>query len=367
MVTQKDIADKLGISQSAVACAFHPELSRNISAVKRTRILDAAQKLGYVPHNAARRLARSRSEKRAQTFDQIGLIYLAKFDLDATCLAMMSGAEHELSRHDAAITFIRVSEPDEWRKVDRLTRAGGIDSWLLYGAVNDEVIGRLAPAKLPYVALGDNQCSKPVPTANVDNRAVGRMGAKRLAALGHRRVAFWGSNMRFVYQRETLEGFLAAARTLGLDTDSQLIVNYIPLIDPKAPDAENIDRVMRRHRECGTSEGKSLPTAIFVPEFEITMFLHRFFKGAGLRIPEDISILGTERGGMPSVQNAGFTRIELSMNEVGRQGAELLHRLAMGDQSLDASQQQHLIAPQLFEGWSTGRVSSSAHIPEEKP
>src|SRR5262245_57755556 len=140
MVTQKDIADKLGISQSAVACAFHPLLQRNISASKRTRILDAAQKLGYVPHNAARRLARSRSEKRAQTFDQIGLIYLAKNDLDATCLAMMSGAEHELSRHDAAITFIRVSEPDEWRKVVRLTRAGGIDSWLLYGAVNDEVI-----------------------------------------------------------------------------------------------------------------------------------------------------------------------------------------------------------------------------------
>ena len=97
------------------------------------------------------------------------------------------------------------------------------------------------------------------------------------------------------------------------------------------------------------------------------MFLHRFFKGAGMRVPEDISILGTERGGMPSVQNAGFARIELSMTEVGRQGAQLLHRLATGEQSDDARSQQHLIAPQLIEGWSTSRFASSAKISEEKP
>ncbi len=95
MVTQKHIAQQLGVSQSAVACAFHPTLHRHLSSHKRQHILDAAGRLGYVPNHAARRLIRSRFRKAANPFDQVGLIYLinADIDLDRVCLAVMRGAK----------------------------------------------------------------------------------------------------------------------------------------------------------------------------------------------------------------------------------------------------------------------------------
>src|SRR6185295_16856304 len=103
--------------------------------------------------------ARARSDSRATSFDQIGLIHLTRPDtknsfVDPVCLAMMQGAEYELSKLHASLTFIRVSESEDWQKIDRLIRAGGVDGWLVYGPPNDDIANRLRSTKLPFVVLG---------------------------------------------------------------------------------------------------------------------------------------------------------------------------------------------------------------------
>src|SRR5258706_15915519 len=116
-VTQRQIASRLGLSQQAVAFALsdNPASRKQLHPRTCRRILETAQKLGYVPHHAARRLARARSRSMATSFDQVGLIYLASLDepdafVDPVCLAMMQGAEHELSEFDASLTFVRVRQ-----------------------------------------------------------------------------------------------------------------------------------------------------------------------------------------------------------------------------------------------------------------
>src|ERR671927_271833 len=105
-----------------------------------------------------------RPTSRAASFDQVGLISLIGADeyVDVVCHAMMGGAEHALSKLQASLTFVRVSAPEDWSKVERLTRAGGMDGWLLYGAVDDATVSRLQAGKLPYVVLGDHRCTRPV-------------------------------------------------------------------------------------------------------------------------------------------------------------------------------------------------------------
>jgi len=359
LVTQKQIATKLGISQSAVACAFHPTLHRNISPRKRQHILNTAGRLGYVPNHAARRLIRSRFRKPANPFDQVGLIYLVStdIDLDRFCIAIMRGAEHELSKFHASLTFVRANEPSDWKKVDRMVQAGSVDGWLLVGTVNDAVASRLKRDRLPFVILGDHQCTQPVHCVNVDNTSVGRVAVQHLAALGHRRIGFMGGSMRHVYQRQTLEGFRAAVKELGLDDDERLITEHSSW--NRTPNGGmvvefNQELVIQWLRD-------SRATALFLPEFHEASEMWRVLKQSQLEVPRDISLLACEQSSLES-KSQNFTRIEMSMIEVGRRGASMLQELALAATQPESGSRPDFgsvkIAPSLIEGWSTARCEA---------
>src|SRR5687767_14493182 len=182
-ITQKKIANRLGLSQQAVAFAFQANPGKHLRPETRDLIVQTAQQMGYVPHHAARRLARVRADSADHNFDQVGLIYLSNPDIptayvDAICLEMMKGAEHELSKLHASLTFVRVSEAGDWNKIERLVRAGSVDGWLVVGQVSDEQMDRLNSWKQPSVILGDHRCTKPVHCVTVDHVVTGRLAAE---------------------------------------------------------------------------------------------------------------------------------------------------------------------------------------------
>jgi LacI family transcriptional regulator len=344
MITQKQIARQLGVSQSAVAFAFHPTLHAHLSQDKRQHILTTAQRLGYQPHHAARRLIRTRFRRSTDQFDQVGLIFLAREDerVDPVCLAMMCEAEHEFSRLQASLTFVNVSVPGGWSKVDRLTQTSGVDGWLVYGPVDDAIVGRLRRNRLPFVILGDHRCTQPVNCVRLDNAAAGRMVAQHVAKLGHRRVAYLrGAISRgYIYQRETLDGFRAAARELGLDTGERWIGEA-----PLWVGDEGRPQVVSWLRQFDP-----MPTAAFVSEFDMAGTVFRLLRASDIAVPGDISLVAYE---LPSLAttNQNFSRVELPMSEVGRQGALLLHQIATQPKQ---AAQEVTVAPRWAEGETTG-------------
>ena len=320
MVRAKDIASQIGVSKETVSAVLTGHWrERRICSQTKDRVLATAHQLGYVPHHAARRLARARPESRETSFDQVGLIHLLGpgHGLDPVCLAMMSGAEPELSKLHACLTFVRVSTHADWQKVERLTRAGGVDGWLVYGRVDDDIENRLSLGKLPFVILGDHRCTRPVHCVTVDNFAVGRQAVEHLAALGHRRIAFLGSNLRYVYEQETLAGFRATLRELDLDDDDRLIGNLSSWTD--GAEAPLVDWLR---------DADPMPSAVFASEYDWAPWVHLMLKEAGIEVPKQISVLGYESASM-ATQRENFTRIELPMNEVGRRGALSLHGIVM--------------------------------------
>ena len=339
MVTQRQIARQLGVSQSAVACALHPTLHSHLSTDKRQRILATAAQLGYQPHHAARRLIRRRFQEPSRQFDQAGLIYFggkAQF-LDTVCLAMIFGAEHELSKVQASFVFVNVGTPGGWEKVDRMARASGVDGWLVYGPVDDEIVSRLKRGRLPFVILGDHRCTQPVHCVRVDNPAVGRLAAQHLASRGHRHVGYLRGDPDFRYVHEAEGGYRAASKEFGLDEDERFIV---PLPAWAGTDGKRVIEWLQH------TEPK--PTALFVSEFAVAADLCRCLREAGLEVPGDVSILGYELGELGSTSK-DVTRIESPMIEVGRQGAALLHRIAVEP---GEPPQEVKIAPRLVEGGS---------------
>ena len=349
-ITQSDIARRLGVSQQTVGFALNNYRNSRMSLrpEKRQKILETAQQMGYVPHNAARRLARSRSDSRTTNFDQVGLVYFAvgDNDLDVSFLATMAGAEHELSRFHASLTFIRVTGPQDWMKVEWMMHSGGEDGWFLYGEVNDDVVDRLKPGKIPYVILGDHRCTQAVPAINVDHLTMGRLAVQRLASQGHRRIGFMGGSMRFVHQQRILQGFRAALKEFAVDEDERLIGHQT--LWGGTPGRLTIEEKPEMVIQWLNSTG-SMPTALFTPEVDWAVAVHRVLSQSQIRVPEDVSILACEPNSQ-AARNQKFTRIELPIAEIGRQGVFLLHRI-VSEPNVEAGEIK--ITPTMIEGWST--------------
>ena len=339
-VTQNQVAARLGVSQPTVAFALNEQLRSRLNPETCRLVIETARKMGYVPHLAARRLLRSRSGRREMSFDQVGLIYLSGSDvkLDGGCLAVMRGAEYELSKLHASLTFVRVSQVEDWKKVKRLMQAGGVDAWLVYGGVNDEVLNHLNPAKLPYVILGDHRCTKPVHSINMDHVAVGHLAAQHLAAKGHRRIGFIGGTMRFVYQKETLRGFRKGVREMGLDEDKKLIASIDFQGDP------NLDGLKMWMRNLADR-----PTAIFSPESGTTERIFRTLREMNIEVPHKMHFLDTEFAATEPPSPC-LSRISLSFESIGRQGALQLRRMVSQPRMTPG---EIRIAPALIEGLGT--------------
>jgi DNA-binding LacI/PurR family transcriptional regulator len=353
----------MGVSRKAVAFAISPDphLNRKLSPKTRQRILDAVERMGYVPHHAASRLARVRAAsatRRAPTMlEHVAMIcqVLPTQAVDPTCLAMMGGAELELSTMNATLSFVRVSREEDWQKVKRLARAGAVDGWLLYGTIDDQTISHLkqgGAGTLPHVILGNHRCSRTrVPFVDIDSRAVGRLAAEHLARLGHRRIGYLHGNMQYDYQQRTMAGFREAVKEFGLDEDERLFDDQRQWL------RGNVDPSMQWLRATNA-------TALFTPEFDCAAAVCGVLRQARVEVPAEVSVLACEDAS-GAARNQNLARIEESMEEIGRRGATLLRELA-SNRALPRDQQQIKVEPALVKGWSTGVLRTANRMGDER-
>ena len=349
-ITQTSIAKQLGLSRGTVAAALHPHLSARLRPEVRDRVRLVADEMGYVPHHAGRRLALTRGAQPSLSFDQVALVYIARRDikLDYVSLDILGGAEQELSRFGAALTFVRVHTAADWTKVDRLLRAGMLDGCLLYGDVTDEAVARFE--SVPHVILGNHHCRRPVDSADVDDEAVGRLAARYLGAQGHREVGYFDGPSLYLYQARTREGFCSEAKVLGLK-----IHEHVHLESP-AFESGTTDWLTQVLRPAGGM------TAVFTPECFLAGALLPVLRALKIDVPGDLSVLAYELSS-EDILLQSFCRVEIPMGNVGAAGAALLHRLVT-DSLTDGSRASRTLTAQtikvparLVKGPSVRRLS----------
>jgi len=336
-VTIQAVAKAAGLSLATVSLALnnHPRVATKTAV----RVQEIANRLGYRPHLAARQLARSRFSLPGGRVDQVALVFMDRSgaELDGSYLAMLRGAEHEVSSRRATLAFLRVTSDADWGKVEQLQRAGMVDGWLLFGGVDDEAVSRTSRGKQFAVVLGGHQCRQAVPATDVDFEAAGRTAVEQFAALGHRRIGYVGGTLRYPYQQAMLKGFRAALRQHNLDEDDALI---------RA--GEDADGVPREVRLNNLLKSGIAPTAIFGAEIGYGASIISLLRQRELNVPRDLSVIGCEIGSTSRTQ-AGPTKVELPFAEVGRLGVQLLYQL-VEKQGLAAPVAR--VSPQLTKGWS---------------
>ncbi|MEL7212889.1 MAG: LacI family DNA-binding transcriptional regulator [Pseudomonadota bacterium] len=299
-ITSLDVAAKAGVSQSAVSRVFSGA-SASKSTVKKVR--DAAEALGYRPNVLARSLITGQSKI-------IGLVvaYLDnQFYPDA--LERLSNALQERGYH--ILIFMASGQSTDVERVVGELLDYQVDGIITASVgMSDELTKRCEAAGIPVVLFNRGQEDSRLSQVTSDNRAGARKIADFLVAGGHERIAHISGWEGSSTGRERQAGFVDALAAHGLEPVAIADGKY------KREVAAEVALEMVKTAQ---------PDAIFVGNDHMAFaVIDALRHSAGIRIPEDISIIGYDDVPMAAWPSYDLTTMRQPSNQMVEATVETL-------------------------------------------
>jgi LacI family transcriptional regulator len=301
-VTLADIAREAGTSPSTASRALSGR--GYVSPDARDRLVQAAERLGYVPNASARTL-------KQRTSRVVGVVVS---DLGNQFYALLAAGIEETLRA-AHFQMVLVSDSSDSEQEIRgartflAMRAAGV----IVTPVGHEATRLLSGHGVHVVEIDRQLADVPCDAVVIDNERGGRDATAHLLGLGHRRVALLVAKTDWTSDAGRLRGYRAAHAEAGVPVDERLIV----AIEFQAPDAEA--------RIAALLETEA-PTAIFAANNSLAELGWRVLRRRGLGLPRDVSLVGFDDVPWMEMVEPGITVVAQPTVEMGRRAAELLLR-----------------------------------------
>jgi LacI family transcriptional regulator len=301
-VTIREVAQAAGVSVATVSKVLNDRYG--VSEATATRVRAVIDDLGYESSLVARSL-------RNQRTNVIGVLVADLEPFSAEVLKgvadVLRGTEYELVAYAAAA---RVGEHVGWER-RHLNRLSGtlIDGAVLVTPTVTDIV-----ASVPIVAVDPHAGPSDIPTVDADNLHGGYLAGQHLFALGHRRIAMVTGRADLISAQLREEGFRAALADAHLPTDAIEFVNggYDPEL-AAAGARQLLDRPARAR-----------PTAVFAANDATALATIAVAHEMGLRVPDDLSVIGFDNVPDAAMSEPGLTTIEQPIREMGRRAAQLL-------------------------------------------
>ena len=302
----KDVAGAAAVSVATVSRYLNGSLI--LPADTADRIETAIRSLNYRPNPHARRLSLGRA-------DAIGLVVPDIANPFFACLA--ASAEAAASRIGLGVVLCAtLNDPArELDYVDRLSRNHVDGLIFVTNHCDDGSLAERINAVGRVVILDEDVPGSQAPKVFLDNEAGGRLAARHLVEAGHRRVAFVGAGRGMLSTTERLAGFRQTLSEAG--PDCRVVV--------EACDAYTADH--GRAAAHNLLRSGSGATAVFASSDEIAIGLLEVLRGNGVRVPEDLSVIGFDDVGPLNLFGPPLTAVRQPVAEFGRRGVELLARI----------------------------------------
>ncbi|MCX7888939.1 MAG: LacI family transcriptional regulator [Rhodobacteraceae bacterium] len=304
-VTLKDVAERAGVSRSAVSRTFTPGAS--VSARTRAKVEKAARELGYLPSALARGLTTGRTKLIGLVSDNFrNPAFLEIFDLFTRGL------------QDRGLRPLLVNLSDETDPTHsvRLLRQYSADAVIVASStLGSAFVRRFTEAGLPTVqAFGRADDVPVVHNVGIDNVACGRLAATTLRERGYRRIGFLGGPAAASTTEDRWRGLSEEiARHPGLSATASFAAAY-----SFAAGRAGMQRLL---------EAGPLAEAYFCGDDVLAIGALSAVEEAGLRVPEDIGILGVNDMEMAGWANIGLTTIRQPFAEIAASAIELVAAL----------------------------------------
>jgi LacI family transcriptional regulator len=301
-----DVAQAAGVHPGTASRALNSDTGGRVSAATTRRVVEAAKRLGYVPNSFARGLRTARSF----------LIGMIVPDVTNPLFPpMVRGAEQVLSQ--AGYTLV-VTDTDndaaaERRQIERL-RARGTDGFIIATARwDDPMADELVDADVPAVLINRNIASHRLPYVGWDERTGVSMAVDHLAGLGHRQIVHLAGPQDTSTGRERASAFRSALRDHGLPVGREQVRGCPSYTEQAGVDATA--QLLASGREF---------TAIVAGNDLIALGALEALTAAGLRCPDDVSVVGINDLPMVDKLTPPLTSVSLPLREMGALAARML-------------------------------------------
>jgi LacI family transcriptional regulator len=304
VVSVKNVAERAGVSVGTVSNVMnHPE---KVAEAARARVLAAIDELGFIRNDAARQLRDGRSSS-------IGLVVLDVRNPFFTDVAR--GAEDRASQSGLSVLLANSDENPE-REAAHVAlfeqqRVHGV----LISPIGDITrrLGLLRARGIPAVLVDRTSPDASFSSVSVDDVAGGRMAAEHLIDMGRRDIAFVGGPLELTQARERLHGALDA-------------VAEHPGVKLRVIETGALSVLAGRAAGVTIAASDDRPDAIFAANDLIAMGVLQalMMQGAGIRVPEDIALIGYDDIDFASAAVVPLSSIRQPSRLIGQVAVEIL-------------------------------------------
>ncbi|SDX55947.1 LacI family DNA-binding transcriptional regulator [Paenibacillus sp. CF384] len=294
-----DVAKKSGLSVVTVSRVLNN--SSSVRQNNREKVLQAMKELDYHPNASARSLARGKT----------GIIGLMLTTLHDSFLdAVVKEINDRLAEHGyfLALSISNGYEDTFHRSLFQEDRVDGVI--LLSPVDEDEYVMELKKKKIPFIMIDNSQRNPSVTSIIVDNFKGGYEATKHLIDLGHTEIAHIAGPDSFLSSRERERGFRFALEEAGLQPYGMERGGF------EIPTGYRIAKQW-------IDEG-SLPSAIFASDDYIAVGVLNACMTSGIRIPEDVSLVGFDDQILASEFHPRLTTVRQPSDRIGHAAVELL-------------------------------------------
>jgi LacI family transcriptional regulator len=321
MPTIRDVAKRAGVSPITVSRVINR--SAPVSEETRKRVEAAIAALGYVPNRLAPSLRSHRTH----------LIALILSDITNTFWVQVTrGVEDVLGVH--GFHMILGNANDSGVKEEDMIRSLAerqVDGFILRPVKSDGTSVKLAQGYgIPTVVLDYSMPDVKVDVVRGDSIGGASQLTKLLIDLGHRRIAMLNGPPYASTATMRTAGYQRALEAAGLDVDPDLI-HYGDF---------TLDSGYRMTRQALSLAPR--PTALFAANNQIAFGTLRALRDAGLRVPQDISVVGFDELPVETTEHPFLTVAEQSPYNIGRRAAEVLLSRVSGEGPITA---QEIVLP----------------------
>lgn len=309
--TMADVARKAGVSRTTVSFVLNDAEHANIPASTRQRVLDSATALGYRPNAAARALV----SQRSGLYGLVTEIVTSPFAVD-----VIKGSQEQAWENDK---FLLIAPSDHGREssehaIEKLLDQQ-VEGLIIAATWHRAVIVPEIAHQRPCVLVNCFDADGAVPSIVPDEVGGGRRAARALLDFGHRSIGHITLTPGIPGQEGRLSGFRSELLAAGVTLPDERIITGDGTAESGYRGASLL------------LDSEQPPTAIFCGNDRAAMGAFDAIKERGLRIPDDISVIGYDNQDHLADQlRPGLTTVALPFVEMGAEGVKRLNALSAG-------------------------------------
>jgi LacI family transcriptional regulator/LacI family repressor for deo operon, udp, cdd, tsx, nupC, and nupG len=303
----KDVAELAGVSVATVSRVLNKDSA--VTEKTRLHVQKAIKQIGYHPNRVAQRL---RSTTRSRKL--IGLLIpdiRNPFYVD-----VIRGIEEYAYAHDSAVLIGNFSQdPAKEKLYLDILRSESVDGYIVAPSHGkDQHVESLVEEGFSLVCVDRGLTNVDVDVVMVDNRKGAFEATEHLIKVGHKRIAHITGNPTIPTTHDRILGYEAALHKYDLPIDPSLIVG-------KNSDFESGVELTRQLLDMSDP-----PSAIFTGNNLLTLGAFDMILQRGLKIPEDVAILGFDDMYWANSFNPPLTAVRQSGFDIGQRAVELLYQ-----------------------------------------